>query len=145
MRAAVYWDASAVLSVLTVDAHSEGALAWYRRDCVHLLSTLGYAESCAVLRRLRREDIITGEQLAEALESLRCEPWRRLTTGPGWDEIAEAAVRWNMRGADLWHLATVLTLRQRQLPGLLMLTYDARLKAIAEEAGLAAPRQADDC
>ena len=143
MRAAVYWDASAVLSTLTTDAHSESALAWYRQGYVHLVSTLAYAESCAVLSRLRREGTITGDQLAEAMDSLSCEPWRRLATGPGWDEIAEAAARWNLRGADLWHFATVLTLRKRHLPDLLMLTIDARLRAAAEEAGFAATSEFD--
>lgn len=139
MRVAVYWDASAVLSALITDAHSESALAWYKQDCAHLMSTLAYAEACSVLSRLRRENVITGDQLAEALDSLSCEPWRWVPASPGRDEMAEAAVRWNLRGADLWHMATVLTLRKRQLPGLLLMTYDARLAAVAEQEDLAVP------
>jgi hypothetical protein len=120
------------------DSNSENALSRYRRDCVHLLSTSAYAESCAVLARLRREDVITGDQFAEALHSLTCVPWRQLATTPGRGETTEAAIRWNLRGADLWHFATALTLRRRQLPELLILTYDTRLGAAAEDAGFAA-------
>jgi len=137
MRAAVYWDASAVLSAVTSDVHSDSALAWYRRDCVHLISTLAYAETCSVLSRLHRENTITGDELAAALDSIASDPWRRLHASPGWDEISAAAGKWNLRGADLWHLVTVLTLREHRLPGLLLLTYDAGLASAVKDECLA--------
>ena len=39
----VYWDASAVLSLLFDDIHTENALSWWKRSrTVHLLSSLAF-------------------------------------------------------------------------------------------------------
>lgn len=132
----VYWDASAVLSVLIRDTHSTRASGVARRAGTHLLSTLAYAEAAAVIGRLERNRELPTVLAESSREILRDGPWRRLALQPDWANIDEQAVRWPLRGADLWHLATALTLT-RELPELRVLTFDSRLAAVCGELGLA--------
>lgn len=131
----VYWDASAVLSVLLDEAHSAAAFKWLRSEGVHLLSSLAYAETCAVILRLKRERILADVLFQAALEILNRGPWRRLNAAPDWMLVASLANKWPLRGANLWHLATAKTV-QDQFPELVLLSYDARLQAAAEGEGL---------
>ncbi|HZB97495.1 MAG TPA: type II toxin-antitoxin system VapC family toxin [Candidatus Sulfotelmatobacter sp.] len=135
-RPVIYWDASAVLSVLIRDAHSTSASAMARRALTHLISTLAYAEVIAVIARLERNRDVATLLADAARELLRDGPWRRLVLQPDWAEIDELASNWPLRGADLWHLATAMTLR-RELPEVRMATFDSRLGAAAGELGLA--------
>jgi hypothetical protein len=45
----IYWDASAVLSTLFKDRHSDDAYAKANCDGFHVLSSLGYSEVYAVI------------------------------------------------------------------------------------------------
>ncbi|HZV52373.1 MAG TPA: type II toxin-antitoxin system VapC family toxin [Candidatus Dormibacteraeota bacterium] len=132
----VYWDASAVLSVLIQDAHSQRAIRAARRSGVHLLSTLGYAEVMAVIARLERDRELPTALAESARDLVRVGPWRRLALQPDWKCIDELARQWPLRGADLWHLATASTLR-RELPELQLITFDSRLAAASQDLGLA--------
>lgn len=132
----VYWDASAILSVLFQDAHSEQATAAARRSGTHLVSTLGYAEVMAVIARLEREQELPTVLAEAAREFVRVGPWRRLALQPDWTGIDELATQWPLRGADLWHLATVSTL-SRELPELQLITFDSGLAAGSHGIGLA--------
>jgi len=131
----LYWDASAILSVLVQDTHSRVAVRWSAREGLHLVSTLGWAETTAVLHRLAGEGHVTKAVLESALESLAAGPWRLVQRGPDQDAIDSLAVRHALRGADLWHLAQAQTLIG-ELPGLKMLTFDRRLRTAAESEGL---------
>ncbi len=132
----VYWDASAILSVLIRDQHSARATAVARRAVVHLISTLAHAEVAAVIARLERARELPAVLADASRELLRDGPWRRLVLQPDWTSIDEAAPRWPLRGADLWHLATAATL-SRELPEVRVLTFDGRLSAAAAGLGLA--------
>jgi len=70
-----------------------------------------------------------------SLETLERGPWRHLNIMPEWGKIRSLSRKWPLRGADLWHLAVGKTL-QEQLPELLFLTFDKRLKAAAEKERL---------
>lgn len=133
----IYWDASAVLSVLFKDRHSRLALKWAHGDGVHLLSSLAYAETLAVISRLKRERILAEVLIQAALDTLDEGPWRRLNASPDWKLTVSLADQWPMRGADLWHLATAKSL-QDQFPELVLLSYDAPLHAAAQGEGLTA-------
>lgn len=131
----VYWDASALVSALVLDAHSARAVATAERPLVHLVSTLAYAEVIAAIARaesLRRLDV---RQAKAARQLLRDGPWRRLMLQPDWVVISSLAAQSPLRGADLWHLASVATLT-RQLPEVRMFSFDDRLSAAAATAGL---------
>ena len=126
----VYWDASAILSALFKDSRSEDALKWSRKKGVHLISTLAYAEVCAVITRLKRERILADILVNAAFEALEQGPWRHLNILPEWEEIKSISQKWSLRGADLWHLAVAKTL-QKQIPELELFSFDKRLSAAA--------------
>ncbi len=130
----VYWDTSAVLSSLFSDVHSAQALDWANRDGFHFLSSLTYAETCAVTVRMRRERKVA-ELLADAaMEAFNGGPWRRVNTQPAWNQMAMLSKKWDLRGADLWHLALAKSLRE-QIPELVFLAFDRKLLVSARGEG----------
>ena len=91
-----------------------------------MISTLAYAEVCAVIARLKGEKILADVLISAAFEALEQGPWRHLNILPEWEGIKILSQKWSLRGADLWHLAAAKTL-QSQLPELELLTFDKRL------------------
>ncbi|RJX26915.1 MAG: PIN domain-containing protein [Desulfurivibrio sp.] len=135
----VYWDASAVLPLLFAGSHTGAASAWMTLDgTAHLLSSLAYAETSAVIARLQRERALSDVLAGTAWNSLASWPWRRITVQPDWEIVSPLARKWPLRGADLWHLACARGL-QRQLPELHLLTFDARLQEATRGEGLLQP------
>ena len=58
-RYGIYWDASVILSVLLTDVHDDEAQNWADREkSIHLISTLAYAETCAVIARMQRDGLL---------------------------------------------------------------------------------------
>ena len=131
----IYWDSSAILSTIFKDRHSAEAQRWSRKESIHLMSTLAYVETCAVIARMKRERILADVLLHAALEVLEKGPWHRLNTWPEWKIIQPLSLKWPLRGADLWHLATAKSLK-KQLPELFLLTFDTRLKVAAQGEGM---------
>jgi predicted nucleic acid-binding protein len=131
----IYWDASAVLSVLFEDCHSVHAQDWAKREGYHLLSTLSYTETCAVIARMRRDRLLADILIEAAFEALHQGPWRRLHMGPQWGTVYSLAMKWPLRDADLWHLAVAKSL-QEKLPELVLLTFDDKLNLAAQSEGL---------
>jgi predicted nucleic acid-binding protein len=131
----VYWDSSSILSALFKDSYSEEALEWSRKEGVHLISAMAYAEVCAVISRIKREGLLANVLIDAAFEALEGGPWRHLNIWPDWKKIKSLSLKWPLKGADLWHLATAKTL-QEQIPELIVLTFDNRLRAAAEGENL---------
>jgi len=134
---AVYWDSSSILSVLFKDTHSKEALTWFRKNGVHLISTLGYSEVCAVISRIKREKLLADILIDVAFKALKTGPWRYLNIWPEWEKLRALSHKWSLRGTHLWHLATAITL-QDQIPELTLLTFDSRLGIAAKGEGLLA-------
>lgn len=130
----VYWDTSAVLSSLFTDVYSPQAQYWANRNGFHFLSTLTYAETCAVVARMQRERKVADIVAEAALEAFQEGPWRRVNAQPSWNHMAALSGKWALRGADLWHLALAIGLRDHT-PELIFLTFDERLKASARGEG----------
>jgi predicted nucleic acid-binding protein len=136
----IYWDASAILSALFTDVHSDEAQKWARqKESIHLISSLAYAETCAVIARMQRERLLADIPIKEALETLEGGPWRCLSAWPEWKIIKSLAVKWPLRGADLWHLATAKSL-QKQLPELLLFSFDTQLIDAASGEEMLTPK-----
>ncbi|MCP4751251.1 MAG: type II toxin-antitoxin system VapC family toxin [Proteobacteria bacterium] len=131
----VYWDASALLSALVKDLHSDVAKDRAEQDAVHFISTLAYSEVCAVVSRLRRESILSDILIEAVFDVLDRGPWRRIAVSPQWRISRELSEKWSLRGADLWHLASAKSLLD-DFPELKMLTFDARLKEAADGENL---------
>jgi len=127
----IYWDASAILSILFQDAHSEEARRWANQKDVHLISTLAYAEVYAVIHRIRRERILADVLIKAACEALKEGPWRHLNMSPTWQSMRFLSSKYALSGADLWHLATAKTLH-KQVPELTLLTFDNKLRVAAQ-------------
>jgi hypothetical protein len=138
VKLVLYWDPSAILASLFRDTHSGEALEWAGRDGVHLLSSLAYTQTCAVIARLERERLFPDVLIGSARDVLDAGPWRRLSLLPDWEIVRTLAPKWPVRGADLWHLAAALTLR-RELPELALLTFDNRMSAAAHGEGFELP------
>ncbi len=135
---AIYWDASAVLSVLFKDSFTDDAQMWVQKKGFHFMSTLTYAETCAVIARMQRERILADILIKASFEALEEGPWRRLTILPEWIVARSLSAKWPLRGAALWHLSAAKSL-QKELPELLLLTFDNRLQKAAQGEGF--PRQ----
>ncbi len=127
----IYWDASTVLSALFKDSRSEETLKWSRKQGVHLISTLAYAEICAVISRIKRERLLADVLVDAAFEALERGPWRHLNIGAEWERVKALSLKWPLRGADLWHLATAKML-QEQIPELILFTFDKKLRIAAK-------------
>ena len=131
----IYWDASAILSALVEDDHTDQAQEWLKKRGAHVVSTLSYAEVLAVFERLRRSGVVSEKLVDRSLEGLERGPWQRLDLQPDWGVIRSLASQWSLRGADLWHLSTAMGLR-REIGEMTLLTFDKRLRLAAQGAGL---------
>jgi hypothetical protein len=134
---AVYWDSSSILSVLFSDTHSKEAMTWFRKNGVHLISTLGYTEVCAVISRIKREKLVADILIDVAFKALKTGPWRYLNIWPEWEKLRTLSQKWSLRGTHLWHLAAAKAL-QNQIPELTIFTFDSRLGIAAKGEGLLA-------
>lgn len=134
----LYWDSSAVLSALFSDNNSQAAQEWTKAKGIHLVSTLTIAEVSAVIHRMKRERLLS-ETLAEsAFEVLDDGPWRRISAQPEWTIIRLLSVKYPLRGADLWHLATAKSM-SAEFPELYLLSFDKRLNKAAKSERLCEP------
>ena len=131
----IYWDASAILSALVEDDHTDQAQEWLKKRGAHVVSTLSYAEVLAVFERLRRSGVVSEKLVDRSLEGLERGPWQRLDLQPDWGDIRSLASQWSLRGADLWHLSTAMGLR-REIGEMTLLTFDKRLRLAAQGAWL---------
>lgn len=127
----IYWDASAILSALLLDEHSQDAQKWAGQSGHHFISHLSYAEVLAVLARIRRERDMAALLVDAAAEVLENGPWRRLFIVPQWNIMKDLSRKWPLRGADLWHLSVAKGLKDH-FPELLLLTYDSKLNVAAK-------------
>ena len=134
----IYWDTSAILSSVFSDSHSETAKIWLEKEAVHFISTLAFAEFCAVISRLQREGLLNNIMTRAVFETLDNFPWRRIYSWPELKVIKTLSTRWPLRGADLWHLATAKSLNI-EFPELYLLSFDIRLQKAAEGESLCQP------
>lgn len=111
------------------ERRSEEAMRRIKEPGTHLLSTLAFAESHAVIGRTEREGIYSPSQADEARNRIT-RLWQPLYATPALDSVEALSRQWPLRGADLWHLAVAKSL-SATLPGLKIFTFDERLAAAA--------------
>ena len=136
LKRLTYWDASAVIEALIPAQRSEMAAAEAKSDGINLVSSLAWAEVHSVIARLQRQRSITAVLANDARNELQTRRWHWTNVVPVRIMVLELASRWQLRGADLWHLAAAKTLR-RDRPELTLFTFDHRLRMAAEGEGLA--------
>ena len=130
-----YWDASAAIPAVFPEKNSDVARRHANSGGLHLFSSLAWAEIHAVLARAQRRGKVSAALITAAHETLTSGPWRWINVVPDRKLIRELAVRYQLRGADLWHLAAAKTLKADQ-PELTLLTFDSQLSLAAEGEGL---------
>ena len=131
-----YWDTSALLSRFFSDIHSGTAQKWAETEAVHLLSSLAHAEASAVIARMTREAVITPDLSETVCTAMESGPWRALNGLPDRSVVMDLARKWPLRGADLWHLALAVSLKN-DLPEIRLLTFDDQLREAAAGEDLA--------
>ncbi|MDD3618338.1 MAG: type II toxin-antitoxin system VapC family toxin [Desulfobulbaceae bacterium] len=136
----IYWDASAILSILVEDEHSAKAVRIEKRKGIHLASSLCFAETYAVLQRMNHENVLTDVLYVSVLESLGNSVIRKINVQPDWKIFKELSVRYVLKGADLWHLAAVKTI-QTELPEITILSFDKQLSSAAGKERISFPEK----
>ena len=132
-----FWDSSAFVKLLVDEAGSEDAERLWNDPSPAAASRLVVPEVSAALAAARRDGRLDDAARARALRE-----WRRYESEVDFFELtpeiasrgADLAGTHPLSGADAVHLATVLTLRDRDL---VIATWDRRLSAAAAAEGLA--------
>jgi uncharacterized protein len=132
----VYFDASVVVSIIMVDAHSPMAGRWYEGlSASVIISDLANLEVSAVISREFRSKRYTRAQADKAVgdfEILRAQS-DRISHGPRDFALAELLIRdysTKLSAPDALHLATAKN------AGAALATFDARLAEAARGQGL---------
>lgn len=131
---AVYWDASAVLSLLFPDGHSRAARACAAQEVENMLSSFALAEIYAVLERARKSGARSEAVIAESKRRLVRGRWRYVRISPRRAMLQELAPKYALNSADLWHLSLAKALNEER-PGLRLLSFDAKLVEAARGEG----------
>ena len=127
----VYFDTSAILSIILVDANSEKAGRWYRAiRATTIVSDLASLEVCAVVSRefrARRLLRAHADKTLSDFEAFRTES-ERMTCGTNEFSLAERLIRGfstKLSAPDALHLASAKN------KGATLATFDARLAEAA--------------
>ena len=131
----IYWDASAILSVIFKDTNSVKASAHAESEAVHFLSSLAYSEVAAVISRMKRERILSDALVDISFDVLERGPWRRIDIHPDQHIAKNLSAKWPLKGAALWHLAAAKSLAN-EFPELVLLTFDLKLAKAAKGESL---------
>ena len=132
----VYFDASALVKLLTEEPGSDLAAELWDGCDAAVASRLAYPEVCAALAAAGRNHDLTEHELIAAGQTWR-EYWAairpvELTTAVG-QHAGRLTRSHALRGADAVHLASALAVGD---PGLVMAVWDRRLHRGAWSAGL---------
>lgn len=132
----VYFDTSAILSIILVDSHSERAGRWYRSmRASAIVSDLASLEVCAVVSRefrAKRLPRLSADKALSDFEAFRTES-EHLSCGPNEFVLAERLIRdfaTKLSAPDALHLASVKN------AGAALATFDARLADAARGQGM---------
>ena len=131
----IYWDTSAILSILVEDGHSKKSTEIIKQTGLHLTSTLGIAETYAVLKRMNHEKVLADILYESAIESFTNSAIRRINTQPHQDVLQDLSSQYVLKGADLWHLAVVKTI-QSELHEVRIFSFDKQLMTGSEKEGV---------
>ena len=132
----IYFDTSAILSIILVDAHSETAGRWYRTmRASAIVSDLAGLEVFAVVSRefrAKRLTLVSANKALSDFEAFRAES-ERVTCGPNEFVLAERLIRdfaTKLSAPDALHLASAKN------AGAALATFDARLAEAARGQGV---------
>ncbi len=135
----LYLDTSALLKRYFEEDGSADVLSLWTRAVTLATSAVAYVECLAGIHRKAREIGLEFDILAALLSSFQRD-WAsliRVEVSPALeDAIDRLAGRHALRGFDLIHLSSALTIRERRSEGFLFVCFDDRLLAAARAEGM---------
>lgn len=133
-----FWDASAIVPLLMVEASTKRMQALAVKDATMLVWWGTEVECASAIARLEREGGLEEPAVAQAFDRLKqlAAGWNGVDPSDG---VREAAVRFlrvhPLRAADSLQLAAAFVAAERRPASLEMITLDDRLGAAARKEG----------
>lgn len=135
-----FWDASAIVPLLTAEAATRTMQQLVAEDSALLVWWATEVECASAIARLERDGVLDAAAAIEAFGRLQrlAEGWHEVDPS---DLIREAAVRFlrvhPLRAADALQLAAAFVAAERRPSTLVLVTLDERLAAAARKEGFA--------
>ncbi len=135
-----FWDSSAVVPLLVVEATTQMVQARFREDPVMLVWWVTELECASALARLDRDEALTARASRLARERLHDlkGTWHEIQPVEAVRRVAQRLLRTHpLQAADSLQLAAALVAAEGDPASLEVLTLDARLVEAARREGLA--------
>lgn len=134
-----YWDASALIAIIVDESHTEKCEHWLRSDPQIATWWLSRVECASALNRLRREEVITEEELRVVLNDLTAiaDTFAEILPTEMVRSVAMRLLRVHeLRAADALQLAAAILAAGEERGALEFVSFDTRLLLAAEREGL---------
>ena len=133
-----FWDTSALVPTLTVEATSDAVRSLLARDA-DVLAWWGTRVECvSALARLERQALVTAEDFTASLARLveASSSWQEIEPGDRLRDVAMRLLRTHpLRTADAFQLAAAIVAADGEPRSLQFVTLDARLALAAQREG----------
>lgn len=133
-----YIDTSAFVKRYFLESGSDIIDRLFKKSELTMTASLTYAETYAAFNRVYREGGITGSKLKNIIELFE-EDWKGLSliefSAEARKKIPDLSKKFPLRGADLLHLASALTIFERGID-FQFVASDGKLLNAAEGSGL---------
>jgi predicted nucleic acid-binding protein len=135
-----FWDASAIVPLLMIEAATRQVQALVAKDSAMLVWWGTHVECASAIARLERDVTLDETSVTQAFERLKqlAAGWHEVDPS---DSVREAAVRFlrvhPLRAADSLQLAAAFVAAERRPASLEVITLDDRLAAAARKEGFA--------
>jgi predicted nucleic acid-binding protein len=133
-----FWDASAVVPLLTAEPETKGMQAVAAKDPTMLVWWATEVECASAMARLEREGVLDESAATEAFDRLKqlASGWHEVDPS---DAVRETAVRFlrvhALRAADALQLSAAFIAAERRPSSLELVTLDDRLAVAARKEG----------
>lgn len=133
-----FWDASAIIPLITDEPARDGLLRLLERDAEVLAWWATPVEIASALARRERDKLLTANQIEAALAAARelADCWHEIMPSDAVRRTAERLLRMHtLRAADSLQLAAAIIAADHDPASLEMVCLDARLASAARREG----------
>lgn len=133
-----FWDSSAIVPLLVLEASSKAVMASYELDPEVIVWWATEVECVSALARLEREGGLTASSMGEGVRRLEglARSWREIQPVVTVRQVAIRLLRVHpLRTADAFQLAAAIVATDRRPATLPFVTLDGRLAQAAEREG----------
>lgn len=141
-----FWDTSALVPLITLEAGSEEVRALYRKDSAPVVWWATEVECVSAFARLERGRAMSAEEADKAIARLHDlgRQWTKIDPSPVIRDTAKRLLRTHaLRAADAFQIAAALVAAEWQPSSLAFLTLDRRLAETARREGFDVPDLAE--